>query len=157
MKRLLVAFFLAITFGVYILHGRSEAGNLAVNPNSSPPNSNNNNSSTPPSQSNTPSGSSTPPSSGQYKDGTYTGSVEDAYYGNVQVQVTISGGQISDVQFLQYPNDRSTSRIINGQAMPYLKQEAIQAQSANVAGVSGATDTSQAFVASLINALNQAH
>ena len=93
---------------------------------------------------------------GQYKDGTYTGSVEDAFYGNIQVQVTISNGKISDVQFLQYPNDRSTSIMINSQAMPLLKQEAITAQSASVDIVSGATDSSQAFIQSLTNALSQA-
>ena len=94
---------------------------------------------------------------GQYKNGTYTGSVADAFYGNVQVQVTISSGQITDVQFLQYPNDRSTSVYINSQAMPLLKQEAIQAQSANVSGVSGASATSAAFIQSLTDALSQAH
>jgi uncharacterized protein with FMN-binding domain len=93
---------------------------------------------------------------GSYKNGTYTGSVADAFYGNVQVQVTISGGRISDVQFLQYPNDRRTSQMINSQAMPILKQEAIQAQSAQVSGVSGATATSGAFIQSLGNALQQA-
>lgn len=94
---------------------------------------------------------------GQYKNGTYTGSVADAFYGNVQVRVSISGGKLTDVQFLQYPNDRSTSIAINTQAMPYLKQEALQAQSANVQGVSGASDTSAAFQQSLASALAQAH
>jgi uncharacterized protein with FMN-binding domain len=93
---------------------------------------------------------------GKYKDGKYTGSVADAYYGNIQVQVVISGGKISDVIFLQYPNDRGTSIEINSQAMPLLKQEAIQAQSANVSGVSGATDSSNAFIQSLGSALQQA-
>lgn len=93
---------------------------------------------------------------GRYKSGTYTGSVADAFYGNVQVQVTISGGKITDVKFLQYPNDRGTSRMINSQAMPLLTQEAIQAQSALVDGVSGATATSGAFIESLSSALQQA-
>lgn len=93
---------------------------------------------------------------GQYKDGSFTGSVEDAYYGNIQVKAIISGGKIVDVIFLQYPNDNSTSQYINSQAMPLLKQEAIQAQSANVNGVSGASETSPAFIASLTNALSQA-
>lgn len=96
-------------------------------------------------------------SSGQrYKDGTYTGSTADAYYGNIQVQVTISGGKITDVAFLQYPNDNGTSQFINSQAMPMLKSEAIQAQSASVDVVSGASDSSQAFQQSLSNALQQA-
>ena len=92
----------------------------------------------------------------QYKNGVYTGSIADAYYGYVQVKATISGGQITDVTFLQYPTSHSTSVYINQQAMPYLKQEAIQAQSANVSGVTGATDTSQAFIQSLGSALAQA-
>ena len=94
--------------------------------------------------------------SGQYKDGVYTGSQGDALYGYVQVQATISGGKITDVQFLQYPSDRSTSRMINSQAMPMLKNEAIQAQSANVDIISGATDTSMAFIQSLGSALQSA-
>ena len=94
--------------------------------------------------------------SGQYIDGTYTGPVVNAYYGYVQVQATVSNGRISDVQFLQYPNDRSTSRYINSQAMPILASEAVQAQSASVDGVSGASDTSAAFEQSLSSALGQA-
>lgn len=93
---------------------------------------------------------------GKYADGTYTGSAVDAYYGTIQVNAVISGGKLADVVFLQYPNDRSTSRFINQQAMPELKAEAIQAQSANVDGVSGASDSSAAFKESLSSALSQA-
>ncbi len=93
---------------------------------------------------------------GRYADGTYTGRAADAYYGNIQVAVTVSGGKLTNVTFLQYPNDRSTSRMINQQAMPMLKAEAIQAQSANVSGVSGASDSSAAFKQSLASALAQA-
>lgn len=95
-------------------------------------------------------------SSARYKDGTYTGSVTDAYYGNVQVQATIVGGKITDVQFLQYPNDNRTSQFVNSQAMPLLKSEAISAQSAQVDIVSGASQTSQAFQQSLSSALQKA-
>ena len=98
----------------------------------------------------------TPQPSSQYKDGTYTGSVADAYYGNIQVQATISGGKITSVQFLQHPNDNSYSIYVNQQADPVLAQEAIQAQSANVNAVSGASESSQAFVQSLSAALSQA-
>ena len=96
------------------------------------------------------------PQLGQYKDGNYTGSVGDAFYGPIQVQVTVSGGKITNVQFLQAPNDRGTSIAINQQADPMLAQEAISAQSANVNIVSGATDTSNAFVQSMQSALSQA-
>ncbi|MCL4419361.1 FMN-binding protein [Patescibacteria group bacterium] len=93
---------------------------------------------------------------GKYKNGTYTGSVADAFYGNLQVQAVISGGRITDVIFLQYPNDNSTSQYVNSQADPMLKQEAIQAQSAQVDIISGASASSQAFQQSLADALAQA-
>lgn len=97
-----------------------------------------------------------PKPKGQYVDGTYKGGSADAYYGYIQVEAVISGGRLADVKFLQYPNDRSTSRYINSQAMPILKSQAIQAQSAQVDGVSGASDTSAAFQESLASALAQA-
>ena len=95
------------------------------------------------------------PASG-YKDGSYTGSAADAFYGNIQIQATISSGRITNIQFLQYPNDRGTSIAINQQADPMLAQEAIQAQNAQVDIVSGATDSSQAFIQSLQSALDKA-
>ena len=100
-------------------------------------------------------GTSTSTSSG-FKDGSYTGSVEDAQWGSVQVQAVITQGKITDVQFLEFPNDRSRSRYINSVADPELTNEAIQAQSAHVDIITGATDSSEAFVQSLANALSQA-
>ncbi len=110
-----------------------------------------------PSPTPTPTPVPTPPKPlGKYVDGSYSGTPADAYYGTVQVQVIVKNGQLADVQFLQYPNDRSNSRYINSQAMPLLTQEAIQAQSAQIDGVSGATFTSQAFQQSLASALTLA-
>ncbi len=97
-----------------------------------------------------------PKLAGLYVDGSYTGDAADAYYGMVQVKAIITNGQLADVQFLQHPNDRRTSQQINDQAMPMLTTEAIQSQSANVDIISGATDTSQAFIDSLGSALAQA-
>lgn len=91
-----------------------------------------------------------------YKNGTYIGPAADAFYGNVQVSATVTGGKIVDVLFLQYPDTHDTSVMINEQAMPYLKQEVLQSQRANVQIVSGATFTSQAFIQSLTAALSQA-
>jgi len=93
---------------------------------------------------------------GVYKDGTYTGPQVDAYYGIVEVQVNIQQGKIANVQFLQYPQDRRTSARINSVAVPYLQQEAVQAQSANVNIISGATLTSEGFIMSLDAALKSA-
>ena len=38
---------------------------------------------------------------GPYKDGTYTGSIADAFYGNMQVQAVIAGGKLTDVILLK--------------------------------------------------------
>jgi uncharacterized protein with FMN-binding domain len=97
-----------------------------------------------------------PAPTGKYVDGVYTGSTISVFYGSVQVQATVQGGNITDVVFLQYPNERSTSQQINSRAMPILIQEAISAQSAQVDGVSGATATSTGFMQSLDSALTQA-
>jgi uncharacterized protein with FMN-binding domain len=88
-----------------------------------------------------------------YKDGSFTGSVADAVYGNIQVKVTILNGKITNITFLQHPHDQDTSVQINQQSDPMLAQEAIQQQSAQVDIVSGATQTSQAFIESLQQAL----
>lgn len=104
----------------------------------------------------TPKPISPPKKNGIYNDGGYVGSVADAYYGNLQVKAIISGGRLTDVQILDYPQDRNTSIRINARALPILKQEAIAAQSANINAVSGASATSPAFIESLTYALNQA-
>lgn len=92
----------------------------------------------------------------QYKNGSFTGSVADAWFGSVQVEAVIQDGKIADVQFLDYPHDRRTSVRINTVANPRLVSEVIQAQSAQVDVVSGATLTSQAFIESLQTALDSA-
>lgn len=104
----------------------------------------------------TTSGAPTGPTSAALKDGSYTGSVADAQWGYIQVKAVISGGKLTNVQFLQYPNEREYSVQVNSIADPQLTQEAIQAQSAQVDVVTGATDTSYAFMQSLGDALSQA-
>ncbi len=91
-----------------------------------------------------------------YKDGTYTGQSVYVNWGYVQVQTTIQSGRISNVQVVQYPNERRTSVRINSSAVPELQQEAIQSQSANVNLITGATLTSEGFQQSLQSALDQA-
>lgn len=153
MKKLLLAGFVVVAFLLYSYHQRNETAPPVIAPATASGNTTNS------SGTNTmPAGgmNGTPMAAAGYKDGTYTGSVANAFYGNVQVQVTVQGGRITDVSFLQYPNDNGTSRMINSQATPYLKQEAISAQSANVNVVTGATDTSMAFVQSLTAALSHA-
>ncbi len=103
----------------------------------------------------------TPPAAGAqaaqgYRDGAYTGPVVDAYYGLMQIQAIIKGGKLSAIKVLQYPNDRRTSIFINRQALPMLRDEVINAQSANVNIVSGATLSSEAFIQSLGAAMTKA-
>ncbi len=143
MKKLLLVGFVIVVFVLYSIYHNNSTTAVPVSTNK-------NTSDT------TATEASVNTSQRAYKDGTYTGSAADAIYGTIQVQATIQNGKISDVQFLQYPNDRDDSIQINQQAMPVLKQEAIQAQSANVDIVSGATDSSQAFMQSLASALSQA-
>ena len=52
-----------------------------------------------------------------------------------------------------YPNHTDRSVFINQQALPILIQETIQAQSASVNMVSGATDTSEGYAQSLQSAI----
>jgi uncharacterized protein with FMN-binding domain len=93
---------------------------------------------------------------GQFKNGSYTGAEADAQWGYIQVKITIQNGKLTNVQFLEYPNHRDRSVEINNYAMPQLTSEAIQAQSARVDVISGATDTSEAFMQSVGDALSQA-
>lgn len=148
MKKITLAGFVVVTFLVYSFNQRNESSAVVVAPTSA----------TTPSSSatNTPSMHPSMMASAAYKDGAYTGSAADALYGYIQVKATVKDGKLTDVEFLQYPNDRRTSVEINSQAMPMLKQQALQVQSAKVDGVSGATDTSQAFIQSLGDALQQA-
>lgn len=156
-KKVLLSGFVIVAFLLYSFHQRNDGGRPVLKAAPATPGAATNSPTTPLGANDSRAG--TPRSVTQatgYKDGTYTGSVEDAYYGYVQVQVTISGGRISGVTFLQHPNDNETSRYINSQAMPYLQQEAVQAQNAQVNTITGATDTSLAFIQSLTAALSHA-
>jgi uncharacterized protein with FMN-binding domain len=89
-------------------------------------------------------------------DGTYTGSAVNTRYGPAQVQVVIAGGQISDVIVLQRQQNDQKSNQISSRAVPLLRQQVLTAQSANVAGVSGATYTSGSYLQSVQSALDAA-
>jgi uncharacterized protein with FMN-binding domain len=87
---------------------------------------------------------------------TVTGPAADTRYGPVQVQVTVDAGQITDVQVVEYPTGNGRDRQINARAVPTLVQETLDAQSADIDMVSGATYTSEGYVESLQAALDQA-
>ena len=77
-------------------------------------------------------------------------------YGEVQVRVTLRGHQIVDVQALTLPSDRSRSAEISRYAGPRLRAEVLQAQSAQIDLISGASYTSDSYAQSLQGALDHA-
>ncbi len=95
----------------------------------------------------------TPRSTATYK---YTGPSVDMQWGPVQVTIIVKGKHITDVQATA-PTERERSAFINQQAIPLLRQEVLQAQSATIDALSGATMTSDAFYQSLLGALQTAH
>ena len=86
--------------------------------------------------------------------GTFTGPSIFVQYGNVQVQITVVNGRITDAKAVVAPsgkNDRYTNM-----AVPVLKKQTLAAQSANIQGVSGASYTSYGWYTSLQGALAKA-
>jgi uncharacterized protein with FMN-binding domain len=97
-----------------------------------------------------------PPTTGAAASRTIVGPVVSNRYGDVQVEVVVQNGQLADVESVQLPTDRERSRYINSIAGPDLRQEALQARSANIDVITGATYTSYSYAQSLQAALNQA-
>ncbi len=87
---------------------------------------------------------------------TVDGAQEMTRFGVVQVQVTIQGGRITDVVAVQYPQRERRDVEINSVAIPQLHDQVINAQSTKVDGVSGATYTTEGYLASLQSALDAA-
>lgn len=88
---------------------------------------------------------------------TVNGTVAQTQWGPVQVQVKISGGKITDAQAVIYPSGNGRDHEINSYALPRLHEQVLQAQSAKIDGVSGATVTSDGYRESLQAALDAAH
>jgi uncharacterized protein with FMN-binding domain len=86
---------------------------------------------------------------------TVTGASADTRYGPVQVQITAVNGKITSAQAVDYPQNDPRDQEINSVAIPQLQQETINADSANIDGVSGATYTSDGYIQSLQSALDQ--
>lgn len=79
---------------------------------------------------------------------TQDGSIVQSGFGTVQVQVTKSGGKITEVTMLLANATKGRDAVF-----PYLIQYAIDANGSNFANVSGATYTTDAFKQSLDAAL----
>ena len=104
----------------------------------------------------TGSGSSGSSGSGGSTTKVYTGSTAQTRWGPVQVKITTQGSKITAVDVLEYPQQNPRDQEINGYAIPLLVEETLDAQSAQIDMVSGATITSDGYVESLQAALDQA-
>jgi uncharacterized protein with FMN-binding domain len=100
--------------------------------------------------------SGTGTSGGSSASGTFAGDTTQTQYGPVQVQITVANGKITDVTALQLTDQGGRSVQISAQAAPILRQEALQAQSAKIQSVSGATFTSEGYTTSLQSAIDKA-
>jgi len=91
------------------------------------------------------------------KGATFTGAVSETQWGPVQVRITVLGGKITAAEAVQHPRASARDAEINGRALPLLNEGAVQAQSAAVDTVSGATVTSDGYLASLQSAIDRSH
>lgn len=87
---------------------------------------------------------------------TVTGDTVQTRWGPVQVRITVKNGKLTDVTAVSYPTDNPRDQEINSFALPRLRSEALQAQSAEIDTVSGATYTSDGYRQSLQSALDSA-
>lgn len=112
----------------------------------------------PPTESSLSSGRASTPAPGTGgASGTFAGSTSNTRYGPVQVQISVTGGRITAATLLQVPHEAGRTDRINSQAVPILDQETVQAQSAQIDTVSGATYTSDGYIRSLQSAIDAAH
>ena len=88
---------------------------------------------------------------------TVAGGVVDTPYGPVQVEITVNGGRIAKARTVTRPSGDGQTDAINSYAVPRLDQETLDAQSARIDTVSGATFTSAGYRESLQSALDAAH
>jgi len=86
--------------------------------------------------------------------GTFDGPSIFVNYGNVQVQLTVVNGKITDARALSAPNGRS--QRWTDMAIPVLRQQTLAAQSDAIQGASGASYTSYGWYKSLQGALAKA-
>ena len=69
---------------------------------------------------------------------------------------TNASGDITDVEVVQYPSGNQVDDQINSYALPILVKSTLDAQSADIHMVSGATVTSEGYLQSLQSALDPA-
>lgn len=90
------------------------------------------------------------------KNGTFVGDVSSTRYGDVQVEIVVVGGKITDVKALHLTDQDGRSVEISNSAAPTLRSEVLASQSAKVDSVSGATYTSDGYLTSAQSAIDKA-
>jgi len=89
--------------------------------------------------------------------GTFNGATAQTQFGPVQVQIVVQNGKITSANAIKYPSGNQRDVLIANYAVPQLNAEAVQAQSAKISMVSGATYTSDGYLQSLQSAIDKAH
>ena len=97
-----------------------------------------------------------PPPPGGLKNGSFTGAGTTDKFGTVTVTITVSGGQVTNLSATYSSSSENISHINGKNAPTVLRQEALTAQSSNIAKVSGATYYSNSYKSSLQSALTKA-
>jgi uncharacterized protein with FMN-binding domain len=96
------------------------------------------------------------PAGSHLEDGDYLSDTQVYEWGDLQVKISVHGGQITGVQMTEYPDHRAESLQISQMASPLLDGEVIKTQQAKVDVVSSATDTSYVFRDAIANAIKKA-
>jgi len=110
----------------------------------------------PPPESSTTTTPTTAPTTAPATTRSVTGPQVNYTYGVLAVAVTVKDKRIVDVKIASLDDGGNfRSQSIDEQSIPILEQQALQSQSANIQGVSGASYTSSGFTQSLQAALSQ--
>jgi uncharacterized protein with FMN-binding domain len=141
MKRALAAIVATVAGLVWLLDFRTHAARQSV---------------LPPVAATAPSSSASQAPSAKSQTRSVTGSSVGTPYGDVEVRVTFTGAEITDVVPVRLPDSNGVDQEIDQQAVPILIQETLTAQSASIQAVSGASYTSDGYIQSLQSALDKA-
>ncbi len=106
----------------------------------------------------TPNPGATPaiPAGTQLVDGEFESDRVQFEWGDLRVKIVVTGGKITGVQIMSYPDHRSQSLYLIQLADPILNSEVIKTQQAKVDVVSSATNSSYAYQDAVTNALMKA-
>lgn len=76
-------------------------------------------------------------------------------YGDIELKVTMTGTKLVDVSVVRHDVTDPRSQMIDQIAVPQLRSQALQVQSARIDGISGASYTSAAYAQSLQSAIDK--